>query len=87
MLDNDPVAIFAAWSNIFGEGPISPNLTKWRVPTLILAGEGDDMFPNARKAAKEIPGARFIAMAGLDHFTAAEHVDDVLPEILRLLES
>jgi pimeloyl-ACP methyl ester carboxylesterase len=85
MLDNDSAAIEAAWLSAQDEGPISEDLTKWRVPCLIYMGELDDMHDNAKRAATEIPSATFLSLAGHNHFTAAHEVDQVLPYVLDLL--
>lgn len=85
MLDNDPSAIEAAWRSAQDEGPISEDLTKWRVPCLIYMGELDDMHDNAKRAAAEIPNATFLSLAGYTHFSAAHEVDQVLPHVLDLL--
>jgi pimeloyl-ACP methyl ester carboxylesterase len=88
MLDNDPTALAAAWRSALAEGPISQDLTKWRVPCLIYAGAGDtDIHGNAAKAAAEIPGAMFLSLAGRSHFTAADEVNELLPYVLDLLHT
>jgi pimeloyl-ACP methyl ester carboxylesterase len=85
MLDNDPAAIAAAWRSIEGEGSVSQDLTKWKVPCLIYAGSIDDMHDSAERAASEIPDATFLSLAGRDHFTVLHEVDLVLPHVLNLL--
>jgi pimeloyl-ACP methyl ester carboxylesterase len=88
MLENDPAALDAAWRSALAEGPISKDLTKWRVPCLIYAGAGDaDIHGNAAKAAEEIPGATFQSLAGRSHFTAADEVNELLPHVLDLLHT
>lgn len=57
MLQNDPLALDAMLRSSLAEGPISQDLTKWRVPCLIYAGADDEMHENAERAAAEIPGA------------------------------
>ena len=85
---NDPAALEAAWRSVELEGAVSPNLTRWRVPCLICAGEADEMHDNAKRAAEEIPGARFVSLAGHSHISAFYEADDlVLPHILELLRS
>lgn len=88
MLENDPAALDAAWRSALAEGPVSKDLTKWRLPCLIYAGAGDtDIHRNAAKAAAEIPGARFLSLAGRSHFTAADEVNELLPHVLDLLHT
>lgn len=87
VLDNDPTALEAAWKAALIEGPISDDLVSWRVPCLIVIGQGDvDFVDQARRAAEEIPGAEFISMVESDHYTAHTHQqDDVVKAVLRML--
>lgn len=67
-LANDPVALEAAWKTALAEGPISKDLTAWKVRCLIFIGAGDtDFLDQAQQAAEEIPSAQFISPVGLDH--------------------
>ena len=86
LLDNDPNALRAAWQSALDEGPVSRDLSSWRTPCLVIAGERDDMFTNARRAAEEIPGARFVSIAGSGHLASVYESAVLLPEILRLWE-
>jgi pimeloyl-ACP methyl ester carboxylesterase len=86
-LDNDPAALDAAWTTALLEGPISADLTSWRVPCLIFIGAADtDFLDQARQAAAEIPGAEFMSLVGLDHYGAHTDQDDpLLQAVLRTL--
>jgi hypothetical protein len=86
-LDNDPAALDAAWNAALSEGAISGDLTSWRVRCLIFIGAADtDFHDQARDAAAEIPGARFMSLVGLDHYGAhTDEVDPLLEAILRTL--
>ncbi len=85
---NDPGALEAAWRSVQAEGVVSQDLTRWRVPCLICAGEADEMNDDAKRAADEIPGARFVSLAGHSHISAFYEADDLLlPHILELLRS
>lgn len=85
---NDPAALEAAWRSVPAEGPVSADLSTWRVPCLICAGEADEMHDDARRAAAEIPGAKFVSLAGQSHISAFYEADDLLlPHILELLRS
>jgi 3-oxoadipate enol-lactonase len=86
-LDNDPVAIEAAWSAALAEGEISEDLGAWEVRCLIYAAAGDvDFHDQARRAAGEIPNAEFISLEELEHVSAhLAQVDPVLPAVLRTL--
>jgi pimeloyl-ACP methyl ester carboxylesterase len=85
---NDPAALDAAWRSAHIEGPVSQNLSKWRVPCLICAGDADEMHNDAKRAAEEIPGARFVSLTGHSHISAFYEADGVLmPHIVELLRS
>jgi pimeloyl-ACP methyl ester carboxylesterase len=85
---NDRLALEAAWRSLRAEGPVSQDLTAWRVPCLICAGEADEMHDAASRAAAEIPSARFVSLAGHSHISAFYEADDLLlPHILELLRS
>jgi len=84
ILANDSKAIGAAWKSALAEGPISADLSSWRVPSLIYMAVGEDMFANAEKAAAEIPTAHFLALEGHTHMSAPYEVDQVLPAIQAL---
>jgi hypothetical protein len=49
---NDPAALGAAWRSVRDEGPISRDLSNWRVPCLICVGEADEMHADAKRAAE-----------------------------------
>jgi pimeloyl-ACP methyl ester carboxylesterase len=67
---------------------VSQDLSKWRVPCLVCAGDGDEMHDGARRAAEEIPGARFVSLAGHSHISAFYEADELLlPHVLELLRS
>ena len=83
---NEPAALEAAWRSALVEGPVSQDLSKWRAPCLICAGEADEMHDDAKRAAEEIPGARFVSLAGHSHISAFYEADDLLlPHIVELL--
>ena len=85
---NDPAALEAAWRSTRVEGPVSHDLSRWRVPCLICAGEADEMHDDAKRAAEEIPGASFVSLAGHSHISAFYEADELLlPHILGLLRS
>lgn len=89
VLDNDPAALQAAWEAALGEGPISDDLGSWRIPCLILIGEGDvDFLDQARRAAEEIPRATFMSMVESDHYEAhTNQQDDVVEAVLGILRA
>jgi pimeloyl-ACP methyl ester carboxylesterase len=89
VLDNDPAALDAAWRSALDEGPISDDLSSWRVPCLIFIGESDlDFAAQAERAAEEIPGAEFMSMVERDHYRAhTQQLDEVVEAVLRLLRA
>jgi hypothetical protein len=83
---NDPAALEAAFKAAQVEGPISQDLTRWATPCLICAGGADEMHDDAKRGAQEIPGAKFVSLAGRTHISAFYEADDqLLPHILELL--
>ena len=87
MLENDPLALDAEFRSVFVEGPISQDLTTWKVPCLIYAGEEDEMHDNAARAAAEILHATFVSLPGQTHFSAERVSDQLLPLVLELFRS
>ncbi|MDQ3158347.1 MAG: alpha/beta hydrolase [Actinomycetota bacterium] len=84
ILDNDPIALGAAWRSALAEGPISADLSAWRVPCLIYMATGEDMLDNAARAAAEIPTATFLTLDGHTHLSAPYEVERVLPAMRAL---
>lgn len=87
VLENEPEALDVAFRSVQNEGPISADLTKWRVPCLIYVGAADDMHDDAERAAAEIPGATFLSLPGHTHLSAPDEVDELLPQVLELLHA
>jgi pimeloyl-ACP methyl ester carboxylesterase len=87
MLDNDPVALDAAFRSAGLERPISRDLTEWRVPCLIYTGSADEMHDQAARAAAEIPNATFLSLAGHTHYSADRVGGELLPHVLKLFHS
>jgi pimeloyl-ACP methyl ester carboxylesterase len=87
LLENDALALDAAWTSALSEGDVSSDLSKWSTPCLIAAGEADEFHDNAKRAAGEIPDATFLSLEGHDHISALYEVDRVLPHILKLLDA
>jgi pimeloyl-ACP methyl ester carboxylesterase len=88
-LDNDPLALAAAWSTAMDEGAIADDLQRWRVPCLIFLGAADlDFLDGARRAVDEIPNAELLLLAESDHYAAHVSPDEVVLEAtLRLLRA
>jgi pimeloyl-ACP methyl ester carboxylesterase len=85
-LDNDPLALEAAWS-ARDEEAIADDLGRWQIPCLIFLGAADaDFLEGARRAAEEIPGAELLVLEEADHYAAhmSQH-EVVLDAVLRTL--
>jgi pimeloyl-ACP methyl ester carboxylesterase len=79
LLDNDPLALYAAWSAAMAEGAISSDLGRWQVPCLIFIGAADaDFLEGARRAAEEIPDAALLVLEEAHHYAAHMSQDEVL---------
>jgi pimeloyl-ACP methyl ester carboxylesterase len=79
LLDNDPVALHAAWTAAQSEGTISGRLGEWPMPCLIFIGGADaDFLEGAQRAADEIPRAEFLVLDQADHYAAHMSEDDLL---------
>jgi pimeloyl-ACP methyl ester carboxylesterase len=86
-LDNDPLALAAAWSTAMDEGAIAEDLRHWDMSCLIFLGEADlDFLEGARRAVDEIPNAELLLLAESDHYAAHVSPDEaVLEAALRVL--
>ena len=88
-LDNDHVALEAAWVKVRAEGPISEDLRAWRSRCLIFLGAGDaDFLDLAQRAADEIPSAEFISLQAQDHInTHMAQGESLIEAIVRTLRA
>ena len=85
-LENDFEALRAAWTAAIEEGDVAQSLRAWNFPCLVYAGSEDvDFYEDARRAASEIPGATFMTLQGQGHLEAHGNVDNVLPQIRKLI--
>jgi pimeloyl-ACP methyl ester carboxylesterase len=84
----DAAALRAAVDAAVREGPVSERLSEWRVRCLIcVAAEDVDFFEPARRAAEEIPDARFVSIEESDHLGMdTARIDPFWPAILETLE-
>lgn len=85
IMENDALAIHAAWQSTHSEGAISKSLSKWRIPCLIYTGMSDDMHDAAKRAADEIPGAIFVSLPDVTHMTVGEAEGLVVDRVLELI--
>ena len=86
-LDNDPLALEAAWRAALAERAVADDLGRWRIPCLIFLGAADaDFLEGARRAAEEIPEAELLVLEEADHYAAHVSQDEVLLDaVLRTL--
>jgi pimeloyl-ACP methyl ester carboxylesterase len=58
-----------------------PDLPRWKVPALVIAGEKDQLMPTVEleKIARGIPGARLHTIAGVGHLPFLENAAAVAP--------
>ena len=87
-LDGDPEAIDAAWREALAEGDISEDLRDMGAKVPHLCGVGGRYFrEQARRAASEIPNARFVSLDNLEHVEVSHltQADPLLPTILDTL--
>ena len=75
------LAALAGWSSM-------PFLQRISVPTLVLTGDEDPVFPvaNARLLARAIPGAELEVIRGGGHLFVLDSAPEVAPIISRFLE-
>jgi len=66
-----------------------PDLPRWKAPTLVIAGEKDQLMPRAEmeKIAGGIPGARLEVIAGAGHLPFLENAAAVVPLLTAHLTS
>ena len=80
------VDLAAAGNHLLAEGGgrWRERLGEIRVPTLVLHGDEDPLFPlgHGRALADEIPGARLVVLERMGHELPSEVWDAVVPEIL-----
>ncbi len=83
-----PADIVALYQIIF-EIDIRNVLPTIRVPTLVMHRRDDQVIPleDGRYVAERIPGAKFVALEGADHFPWVDAGDDFIEEIEEFLTS
>ncbi|MGE0700304.1 MAG: alpha/beta fold hydrolase [Hyphomicrobiaceae bacterium] len=68
----------------FATTDFRPDLSSFRVPTLIVHGDQDQTVPinaSARPAAKAIPGANLVEYSGAPHGLFATHTDRLVQDL------
>jgi non-heme chloroperoxidase len=72
------------------EADFTEDLKRFDVPTLLLHGEDDQVVPvraSSMRAARLIPGAKYVPYPGAPHGITATHQDQVNAELLAFLQS
>lgn len=79
---------FLAMNASLGFRPsIESCLSRMTMPCLVYAGDADPVFENARRAAKGLANAKFVALPGLGHANAMAAKDLILPSALNFLRT
>lgn len=84
-LTNDPLALAAFREARATDPDLGERVAEITAPTLIYAGDRDDMFPGAQRAAEAIPDATFVALPGLDHARGFRDAAAILPHVRAFL--
>ncbi len=83
LVSNDVQALVASLVKPYPDN--SDVLKKLNIPCLVLCGDQDGGFEDARRSAAEIDNAIFIPIEGCDHFESLVRSDLILPHIRRFL--
>ncbi|MDD5656453.1 MAG: alpha/beta fold hydrolase [Elusimicrobia bacterium] len=75
ILRADPRGVCGAQLAMLSRTDTTPALASIRVPTLVLAGDSDEITPpeSARAMTAAIPGARFAVIGGAGHMSSLEN--------------
>lgn len=85
-LAQDGYALAAAWRARKDEPvPAAGYLAGFRLPCLLYSGGADPRCPDAEETARQIPGARFFSLPGLNHSQCNTRSELTLPHITRFL--
>jgi len=65
---------------------LSKSLHRMQMPTLIYAGDQDFRYQGVKDCVKELPKAKWVSIAGLDHLSAMARSELVLPHLHEFLD-
>jgi pimeloyl-ACP methyl ester carboxylesterase len=85
LLENDKRALVAR-ASILGADE-SDILHSLSIPHLIMSGDRDGGFEDAKRSASEAEGATFVQLAGFDHLDSLVRSDVTIPHIIDFLSS
>jgi pimeloyl-ACP methyl ester carboxylesterase len=83
MMANDSAALLAAHGDRLDMREVLPAMT---MPSLFICGDADPLFEKAKYAAGQAPGAKFVALPGLNHGGAYRASDRMLPHVRAFLD-
>jgi pimeloyl-ACP methyl ester carboxylesterase len=84
-LANDPLALAAVFEAFATLPDLGERLAEITAPTLIYAGDQDENFGGAQRAAQAIPDAIFVALPGQNHAQAHYAAEAILPQVRAFL--
>jgi non-heme chloroperoxidase len=76
--------------NALSEADFTDDLKEFKIPTLFLHGEDDQVVPlaiSAKKAARLVPGAKEVYYPGAPHGITTTHQDRVNADVLEFIRS
>ena len=85
MLSNDPEAIIGATLGLRDRTDMSHVLPTMTAPTMVYAGDVDELHAGAERCVKVIPNVNWVSLPGLDHIQASDRSDVVLPHVTKFL--
>jgi pimeloyl-ACP methyl ester carboxylesterase len=82
---NDPEAMALAIEALRDWGGVEEALGGLSQPVMVISGEEDPAFQRAGDSAAAIPGARWVALPGIDHNETFYRVDASAPAVIEFL--
>jgi pimeloyl-ACP methyl ester carboxylesterase len=82
-LANDCIALAAAQT---GRPSLEARLANMTMPCLLMVGDNEPSYEQARKCVPSIPDCTFVVMPGFDHGETFDRSDVVLPHVKRFLQ-
>lgn len=81
LLENDPAALIASKQDTRDWPGVADGFRSITVPTLLIGGESDPLYPLITRAAESNPQAAFISLPGIDHINTLRRSDLTLPHV------
>ena len=86
LLANDPQAIIGASLGLKNRRDLSHVLPTMSMPCLVYTGDADGLHVGAAECVKHMPNVTWVSLPGLDHTSAMERSDLVLPHVQKFLK-